>query len=433
MEIFSAKSRLRRNTGVGMGFIIGLPFITLLTNATDRTTRASISATGTEVTGDSRFPSLSGDGRYVAFESQASDMVADDTNGMEDIFVRDRTAGTTERVSVAGNGREANNGSFEPSISADGRYVAFYSYASNLVPDDTNGAFDVFVHDRHTGRTERVSVASSGRQAMGARGRPSIGADGRYVAFQSSASDLVTAATNKWEDVFVRDRTTGTTELVSVASGGRPGSRASRWPSISADGRYVTFTSEATNLVPEDRDRIPDVFVRDRTTGSTELVSMASYGTQGGSDLSNSTNGPDSDLYLFGFPSISADGRYVAFHAAASDLVAIDTNGEQDVFVRDHITGTITRVSISGDGTEADGPSSAPSISYDGRYVAFGSLGSNLVSDDTNGKTDVFVYDLAVRAINDQARGGRSVLGVGVGVLVIALLLVSVLLIRRRR
>jgi Tol biopolymer transport system component len=324
-------------------------------------------------------PSISADGRYVAFYSPASNLVSGDTNGSVDIFVRDRQTGTTELVSVSSSGVQGNGSSYSPSISADGRYVAFYSLASNLVTADTNLYEDVFVRDRQAGTTERVSVSSAGAQGNSSSYTPSISADGRYVAFRSYATNLVSGNVNGYSDIFVRDRQTGTTTRVSVANAGYEGNNDSSSPSISADGRYVAFASLASNLVSGagDTNGVEDIFVRDRQTGTTERVSVSSAGTQG--------NGASSS------PSISADGRYVAFYSLASNLVSGDTNGTFDIFVRDRQTGTTELVSVSSSGVQGNSASSSPSISADGRYVAFYSPASNLVSGDTNGSADIFV------------------------------------------
>ncbi len=190
-------------------------------------------------------PAISAEGRYVAFRSEASNLVADDTNGTADVFVADRVSGETERVSISSSSAEANAESSQPAISADGRYVAFRSAASNLVFGDSNAAADVFVRDRLTGETTRVSVSSSGGQANGQSSAPSISADGSFVAFASEASDVVSGDGNGLADVFVRDRLTGQTTRVSVSSSGGQANGQSSEPAISADGRYVGFGSEA--------------------------------------------------------------------------------------------------------------------------------------------------------------------------------------------
>jgi Tol biopolymer transport system component len=322
---------------------------------------------------------MTADGRYIAFSSQASNLVLGDTNGAWDEFVRDRIAGTIERVSVATNGTEANADSHFPTISADGRYVAFLSYASNLVPGDTNGYPDVFVHDRQSGTTERVSVATGGQEGDGLCYDPTISANGRYVAFASAATNLIVGDTNGAVDVFVRDMQNGTTSRVSIGTSGYEPNGGSGVQSISADGRYIAFESVANNLA-QDLNMLRDVFVHDCLSGQTSLVSVASNGAQGNEESST--------------PAISPDGRYVAFLSRASNLVPGDTNGRVDVFVHDCQGGSTTRVSIGRNGIEGDQDSAArPSMSADGRYVAFGSAATNLVDDDTNHQMDVFVRD----------------------------------------
>ena len=378
------------------------------------TTRVSVASSGNQANGGSAVPSFSDDGRYVTFTSQATNLVPGDTNLKQDIFVRDRDADNdgvmdepeatkTERVNVDSSGNEANGFSAVGSISANGRFVAFTSWATNLVPGDTNvdtlgnPASDIFVHDRQTGTTERVSVDSSETEANDFSHFSSISADGRYVAFQSRADNL--AAGDPWRDhdIYVRDRQAGTTELVSVGSG--------NWneygSSISADGRYVAFFSGSTKLVAGDTNGRPDVFVRDLVNKTTERI-RAECATFSCSFQSTA--------------SISADGRYVAFESDASDLVAgdSDTNGRPDVFVHDRQAGTTQRVSVAGCASEANGDSLDPRVSSNGRYVAFESSATNLVNGDTNGFTDVFVRDLvdkttqrvSLSGSGSQANGG---------------------------
>lgn len=348
------------------------------------TTRVSVASDGTQgnasCTGQ---PSISADGRYVAFSSESNNLVSDDTNGKWDVFVHDRQTNETTRVSVASDGTQGNGiSSGSPSISADGRYVAFISSASNLVNDDTNDTFDVFVHDRQTKETTRVSVASDGTQANGSSlGQPSISDDGRYVAFYSVADNIVSGDTNGYADVFVHDRQTNESTRVSVASDGTQGNGDPSDPSISADGRFVAFNSAANNLLIGDNNGTRDIFVHDRQTNETTRVSVASDGTQGNGDST-------------GQPSISDDGRYVAFGSGSNNLVINDTNGQWDIFVHDRQTNETTLVSMASDGTQGNNSSHGdPSISDDGRFVAFLSFASNLVSDDTNGNYDVFVHD----------------------------------------
>ncbi len=343
------------------------------------TSRVSVDSGGVQGDNFSHEPSISSDGRYVAFYSAASNLVGGDTNGAFDIFVHDSQSGLTERVSVDSGGAQANFSSLLPSISADGRYVAFYSHASNLVGGDTNDVEDVFVHDRESGTTERVSVDSGGAQGIRDSDDPSISADGRYVAFESYAANLVGGDTNDAQDIFVHDRQSGTTERVSIASVGAQGNSESYSPSIAADGRCVAFHSRATNLVPSDTNNSMDVFIHDRQSGITERVSVDSVGAQanwGGY-----------------YPSISADGVYVAFESYATNLVGGDTNGNWDIFVRDRQSGTTERVSVASGGAQGDFDSIDASVSTDARYVAFASRATNLVSGDTNGFRDIFVHD----------------------------------------
>jgi hypothetical protein len=345
------------------------------------TARANVSTAGAVANNTSSLSSISADGRYVAFYSLATNLVAGDTNGVADIFVRDRLSGQTTRVSVSTAGAQGNGDSSGQSLSADGRYVAFASSASNLVSGDTNGATDVFVHDRQTGQTTRVSVSSSGVQGNGSSVTPDISADGRYVVFQSLASNLVAGDTNGLGDVFVHDRLTGQTSRVSVSSGGAQGNNSSNTPSISADGRFVTFSSSASNLVAGDTNANTDVFVRDLQTGQTSRVSVASGGGQA-NDRSTGSH-------------LSADGRYVAFLSFASNLVGGDTTNSSDIFIHDRQTGQTNRVDVASNGGQPSaGVSSWFSISADGRYVAFASYASNLIAGDTNGVGDIFVRDV---------------------------------------
>ncbi|MEM7029529.1 MAG: AbfB domain-containing protein, partial [Chloroflexota bacterium] len=339
--------------------------------------RMSLDSNEIEGDNESTEASISADGRYVAFKSDATNLVAGDTNGVSDIFVRDRETGTTERVSVDSDEVQGTGLSSKPSISGDGRYVVFESQ-STLVSDDTNNRIDIFVRDRQTGTTERISVDSDEAQADTHSSNPTISPDGRYVAFESFATNLVSGDTNNQKDIFIRDRQTGTTELVSVDSNEIQTDGASTNPSMSDDGRYVAFDSFATNLVSGDTNAVQDVFVRDRTTGQTVRVSINDSGVQGdGRSIS---------------PSINSDGRYVAFDSLSTNLVSVDTNGLQDIFVHDRQTGTTELLSVDDNGVQADRQSNGPSISSDGRYVAFTSLATNLVPN-VGGSWDTYVRD----------------------------------------
>lgn len=340
--------------------------------------RVSVASDGTQADGPSYtgfgpYITFSADGRYLAFYSDASNLVAGDTNGQGDFFILDRATGTLERVPA--NNIYGGGGPILSSISADGRYLAFGSYADDLVPGDTNGRGDIFVYDRITDTTQRIQAnLTPGFDAAS----PVLSADGNFVAFSSFASDLVAGDTNGAADVFIYNRATGTTERM-LAGGAEP-NHSSQPTSISADGRFVALFSAASNLVAGDTNGVQDVFVFDRQLNQIERVSVAGDGTQGNVDSAQ--------------PSISADGRYVAFNSSASNLVADDTNGQADVFVYDRLTDTIERVSVASDGAQAVGGESAgASISADGRYVAYYSLASNLVAGDTNGNYDAFVFD----------------------------------------
>lgn len=331
------------------------------------TERVSVASDGTQGDGASGSAVLSADGRYVLFDSQSTNLVSGDTNGAADVFIRDQETGEVARVSVATDGTQGNYWSSVGGVSNDGRYVVFCSPATTLVAGDTNDATDVFVRDLEAGETARVSVASDGTQGDAGSWEPVISSDGRYVAFESGATNLVAGDTNGKDDVFLHDRDTGDTFRMSVASDGTQGNWDSWGAAISASGRFVAFHSQASVLVAGDTNGKTDVFVRDRQTSSTERVSVSSGGAQGDENSSSAR--------------LSDDGRYVVFQSAASTLVPADTNAQSDVFVRDRQLDTTTRVSVASDGTPANYESRYAAISGDGRYVVFRSQANNLVSD----------------------------------------------------
>ena len=346
---------------------------------TGNITCASTDSGGNQANGHVYAPSISADGRYVAFTSVATNLVPGDTNGTYDVIVKDLQTGSVTLVSTDSAGERANDMSSGAAISADGRYVAFESNATNLVSGDTNGTRDVFVKDLQTGFITRASTDSSGNQANGnvhPFNKLAISADGRYVAFASTATNLVPGDTNGTYDVFVKDLQTGSTTRVSTDSPGNQGNGQSFDPVISADGRYVAFNSEASNLVPGDTHG-NDVFVKDVQTG---IVTQANTGS--GARRSGDAY-PDA-------PSISADGRFVAFASIATYFVPGDTNGMYDIFVKDLQTGITARVSTDSSGIQANNSSFVPGLSADGGYVTFKSYASNLVPGDTNGCEDVF-------------------------------------------
>jgi hypothetical protein len=345
----------------------------------------SVSSSGVQGNGLSGGSSLSSDARFVAFISDATNLVPGDTNGKRDVFVRDRLTKKTARASVSSSGVQGNKGSYYPAISANGRYVTFTSEATNLVKGDTNKAWDVFVRDLETGTTQRVSVSSTGAQGKGYSHTGSISSNGRYVAFWSSASNLVPNDTNKVQDVFVRDLSTKKTMRVSVSSGGGQGNGASVWAWITGDGHYIVFDSDATNLVAGDTNDIGDVFIRDLTTKATKRVSLTSTGAQTTSGGFNTIGNSQ------GSRSLTQDGRYVAFTSHAYDLVPEDSGRFSDIFVRDLVAGVTSRSSVSSTGAEGDDFSFGAVISGDGSVVAFTSAATNLAPNDTNEVWDVFV------------------------------------------
>ncbi len=290
-------------------------------------------------------------------------------------------SGPVSRVSVAAAGAQADGTSFGTGLSRTGRYVAFSSEATNLVPGDTNNASDVFVRDRGTGTTERVSVSSHGSQGDEESFGTSITPDGRYVAFASRATGLVPGDTNGQTDAFLHDRDTGTTVRVSVATGGGQGNSESTFPVVSADGQHVAFRSWATDLVPGDTTaEANDIFVRDVAAGTTERVSISTLGAQ--------ADGDSSDI------AISRTGRHVAFVSSATNLVPGDTNAAGDVFTRDRQIGITTRVNVDNHGNEANGDSSAVSMTPDAACIAFDSVASNMVPDGVPGPRAVYVRNL---------------------------------------
>jgi uncharacterized repeat protein (TIGR01451 family) len=357
---------------------------TVLAHPPGITGRVSVDSAGIEGNDTSGFlspPAISADGRFVAFDSNATDLI-EGGNLPFNIFVHDRQTGVTEIVSVSSRGRQGEGLSSFPDLSADGRYVAFDSDAENLARGDRNGTTDVFRHDRQTGETILVSVTSDEQQGGASSHAPAISADGNFIVFHANSA-LVPEDTNETTDVYVRDVQGGTTALVSVALDGTAGNNTSFIQDISADGRFVAFVSDATNLIPNDVvDNEPNVYVRDLSSGVTELVSVGSNGTR-------------ADVGFFDIPSISADGRYVAFSTFDS-LVPEDTSAfTLDIYLRDRVAGTTELISVNSDETPGDGRSEAPSVSADGRYVAFQSDSANFALEQSSPfpDEDIFVRD----------------------------------------
>lgn len=345
-------------------------------------------------------PAVSADGRWVAFSSDASNLVPGDYNHTRDIFLRDTKTDSTRRISVSDTGQQGNAASYNPTISGDGRYVVYDSYATNLVPGDTNRQGDVFLYDRNARTTTRISMGYDGSQTDAESGFGVISEDGNVIGFESRATNIMKGVKSAATQLYAYDRAKKTTDLVTTAFLGGPASSGSGALSLSNDGRYVAFSSSSTDLVPYDVNQHDDIFVRDRQTKTTRRVSVNSVGGE--------SNGTSAE------PAISGDGRYVAFESEATNLLGIDptfqddpksiinpegkldtgdTNGVPDVFLHDMQTGSTERVSISATGEQANADSYAASISEDGRYVAFVSLATNLVLGDTNGVREVFVRD----------------------------------------
>lgn len=330
-------------------------------------------------------PSISANGRFIAFFCYASNIVPADTNGAADVFVVDRLTLAAHRVSVSSSGAQANGASLNPKLSGTGRWVVFQSLADNLVPGDTNGQPDILLHDRATAATTRVNLSSLGSPANGASADPVISREGSCVAFASAANNLVSRDSNGASDIFVRDLALGLTTCVSTNLLGSTGNNYSQDPAISADGRFVAFESLASDLALGDTNDAWDIFVRDRALGVTERISVSSDGVQG--------NGFSTD------PWISGDGRYVSFLSAATNLVPGDTNGKWDCFVFDRLLLTIARVSGGNGSVQGNGAALACELSDDGQFAIFRSFSSNLVTGDTNAKSDIFVRDIPAATV----------------------------------
>lgn len=345
----------------------------------------SATVAGKAGNGVSEQPAVSAGGRYVVFVSNATDLVTGDSNGKRDVFVRDMAQRSTSLVSASAAGSLADGDSYEPVVSSEGQIVAFYSYATNLVPGDTNSISDVFVVDRGAKNVSRISVGAGGLQSDGGSFAPAISSDGRYVAFRSTATNIVTGRSSNIPGIFVTDRLRGTTALASVATDGTQANDFSFRPSISGDGRYVAFESDATNLVPDDTNRARDIFIRDASAGTTRLVTVSTSQAQADGASRNAA--------------ISTNGRIVAFESDASNLVGVDEAGLTDVYVRDLDNLTTEAVSVSTSDATSDDDSSFPSVSGNGRYVAFTSKASTLAPGNGDHARNVFIRDRSAQEV----------------------------------
>ncbi|MET0929111.1 MAG: hypothetical protein ABWX74_06305, partial [Aeromicrobium sp.] len=355
------------------------------------TVKLSQAANGTGTDNYSELPVISADGRYVAFASAATNLVAGDTNRVADVFVTDRTTGTTIKVSQGVGGVGADGGSGDPSISADGQYIAYSSDAGNIVAGDGDHIQqDLYLWDRQTGLTTKITQASAGT-AGASFGR--VSADGHYVVYSSRA---VGGDLNGVGDLYSWDRLTGISTKISLAVDGGDADGGSGSADISADNRYIVFESDATNLVAGDTNGKSDIFSWDRQTGLTIKVTSA-------------VGGGASNGYASG-AAISADGRFVAFNSSASNLVAGDVSSFNAVYVWDRQTATTTKVSLPA-GVADPGGSSGAGISSDGRYVVYQSWAPNVVAGDTNEARDIFVWDRQAGArtkVSQAADGGQT-------------------------
>jgi Tol biopolymer transport system component len=369
----------------------GLRDVFLKDLQTGAVTRLSTDATGTLSTnGPSFLPIFSPDGRYVAFQSEATNLVSGDTNGFQDVFLKDLQSGAVTRLSTDSSGAQVGGVSLNAVFSSDGQYLAFNSYAAGLVGGDTNLAADIFLKDLQTGTVTRVSTDSAGAQGAGGLSlEPVISPDGRYVAFTSSFTNLVADDTNGQADVFLKDLQTGAVSRISTdASGAQAIGGTSQVAAFSPDGKFIAFQSNATNLTANDTNGKTDIFLKNLETGAIERISTTASGSQatgGASSVANPSR-----------PIFSNDGRYIVFHSDATNLVGGDTNGSMDLFLKDLRTGAVTRVSTDASGAEATGGDSLwASMSPDGRFLSFLSDATNLVAGDTNGQRDVFLRELS--------------------------------------
>ncbi len=402
----------------------------------NRPFRISTTSMGGQITAAAQYPEVSGNGRFVIYQSTATDIVTGDTNSRLDVFLYDRSTGNTERVSRGAMGAQGNHDSREGAVSEDGRYVAFTSRASNFVAGDTNNSGDVFVLDRTLDTIELVSKSTAGTLGDSASDQPSISSDGRYVAFRSSATNLVAGDTNGFHDVFLRDRTMSTTIKVTEALGGGNTDGASQTVDMD-NGTYIGFETNATNMATNDSNGLSDIFVYEIATGITTLLSASAPDTTANGLAMHARTSPDgswtafstfssnimggldndswwdvhiyengtgtrdvasltesgtkiSHISQFGVPSNSGD-RVVFLSNSTNVVTGPDTNGVRDLFFRDRSASTTTRVMADG-GAEPDGTPFIPDISGDGTVIVFSSNSTNMVAGDTNGVEDIFIY-----------------------------------------
>ena len=339
----------------------------------------SLLGSGLAASGASQLPKLSADGNRVVFTSSAPDLVAGDTNGINDIFVKNLVTGNIERVSLSSAGGQANGHSSDPVFSPDGNKVMFWSEASNLVAGDTNGARDVFIKDLVTGAVERVSVSGTGVQGNASSGNAVFSPDDNSILFLSTASNFTAGDTGGYADIFLKSLVTGVVQRISASASGVGGDNDSFAPQFSPDGNYVVFHSAARNLTADNVGTY-EIYLKNVSTGAVTLISKNAAG-----DPANQATG---------FPVFSPDGTRIAYSSNAINLVSGDNNGMADIFVYDITTQTTQLVSLSASGLAANGSSYIPRFSSDCTKIVFLSYASNFAPNDTNGDGDVFVKDL---------------------------------------
>lgn len=339
---------------------------------------------GNGYSGDRGISGISGDGRFVVFDSAATNLVPNDTNGVHDVFLYDSILKTIRRISISDLGVEGNGESYHASISADGHFVVFASYASNLVPGDSNGTRDIFLYDTTLNTIRLISKNDTGDEGNGESFHTYISGDGHFIVFNSAASNLVDGDTNGKNDLFLFDTTLNTVRRITVNGSGVEESAGLFNFSISSDGKYIAFSSDASNLVENDTNNTYDVFFYDTTLNTIKQISVDDLGVKGDGEST--------------YPSITADGKFVTFESAATNLVPNDTNGTYDIFLYDTTLNTIKRISVDGSGIEGNSYSTGSSISANGKFIVYNSDASNLVPNDNNGTYDIFRYNVESRA-----------------------------------
>jgi Tol biopolymer transport system component len=359
------------------------------------TTIESLGAGGVPGNGWSQDAKFARGDEVIAFASNANNLVPGDTGGT-DIFVRDRAANTIVRVSVRADGTQAPGTHWHPDITPDARFIVWSSDATSLAQPATVGRH-IFLRDRDANgngifdepghvTVELISVSGDGTPGNGPSSMPVISGDGRFIAFQSDATNLANGDGNGAMDIFVRDRLSGKTTLVSRGLGDQSGAGLSNVPNISRDGAYIIFQSNAPDLVAGDTNATTDVFRYATATGAIETVSVTAEGASlaGGSVLGSEA--------VVG-PCLSGDGRHIVFQSTASNAVSGDGNGQIDILAKDMTTGRVSLISMRANGEQTQFPSVSPTISVDGRFVVFGTQDPLIVPGDTNRRQDMFLRD----------------------------------------